>query len=149
MSRNMINRYTAGGDWGLENGIFGSKRFGDGNWQGFQGKDMEAVVDLGKMIEVSSVSITSLQKVSSWIVLPEHISIFTSEDGVSYKETAIIKHDIPATNLAALIQQFKTQFDPTKARYVKVIAKNYGTLPDWHESAGEDSWLFVDEIIIE
>ena len=33
-------------------------------------------------------------------------------------------------------------------RHIKVIAKNFGKLPSWHEAAGSKSWLFVDEITI-
>lgn len=33
-------------------------------------------------------------------------------------------------------------------RYIKVIAKNRGVLPEWHEAAGSEAWLFVDEIIV-
>ena len=33
-----------------------------------------------------------------------------------------------------------------KARYVKVKIKNYGLLPEWHISAGNQAWLFVDEV---
>ena len=33
-------------------------------------------------------------------------------------------------------------------RYLRVEAKNYGSLPDWHEAAGSEAWLFVDEIIV-
>jgi len=32
---------------------------------------------------------------------------------------------------------------------VKVIATNYGTIPDWHLGAGGQAWIFVDEIRVE
>ena len=32
------------------------------------------------------------------------------------------------------------------ARYVKVLAKNYGTLPEGHQGVGGDAFIFVDEI---
>ena len=35
------------------------------------------------------------------------------------------------------------------AKYLKIFAKNYGKLPSWHEAAGAESWLFIDEIIVE
>ena len=35
------------------------------------------------------------------------------------------------------------------ARYVRVRAESYGKLPAWHPGAGGDSWIFVDEIIVE
>ena len=36
-----------------------------------------------------------------------------------------------------------------QARYVRVRAVNYGKLPDWHVSAGEPAWLFIDEIVVQ
>ena len=36
-----------------------------------------------------------------------------------------------------------------KARYIKIIAKNSGNCPDWHKGAGEKSWIFADEIVVE
>ena len=35
-----------------------------------------------------------------------------------------------------------------RAKYFKLTVKNYGKLPEWHLSAGEQAWLFVDEIEI-
>jgi hypothetical protein len=30
---------------------------------------------------------------------------------------------------------------------LKVIVENAQKLPKWHPSAGEDAWLFVDEVL--
>jgi hypothetical protein len=35
-----------------------------------------------------------------------------------------------------------------KARYVKVITKNFGKLPEWHQGFGGDAFIFIDEITI-
>ncbi len=37
-----------------------------------------------------------------------------------------------------------------KVRYVKMVAKTYGKLPEWHHAGSkyDDSMLFADEIII-
>jgi hypothetical protein len=35
-----------------------------------------------------------------------------------------------------------------KSRYLRIVAKNPGTLPSWHMSAGQPSYLFTDEIVI-
>jgi hypothetical protein len=57
-----------------------------------------------------------------------------------------------------LVEKGKTEGSITKAfftnkgfsaRYIKVKAYNLGVNPKWHFSAGEKSWLFIDEIIIE
>jgi hypothetical protein len=35
-----------------------------------------------------------------------------------------------------------------KAQYVKVKAYNFGTLPQWHQGAGGEAYIFVDEITV-
>jgi hypothetical protein len=35
------------------------------------------------------------------------------------------------------------------ATHIRVVAKNIGTCPDWHQGAGGKAWIFADEIIIE
>ena len=37
---------------------------------------------------------------------------------------------------------------PLKARYVKVVATNFGKCPSWHLGSGGDTWIFLDEISI-
>ena len=37
----------------------------------------------------------------------------------------------------------------SQARYVKVKANNQRVCPEWHAGAGEKTWLFCDEIVIE
>ncbi|MEI2739694.1 MAG: hypothetical protein V9F01_13045 [Chitinophagaceae bacterium] len=37
-------------------------------------------------------------------------------------------------------------YPAASARYIKVVVKNYGTIPDGKPGAGNKAWLFVDEI---
>ncbi len=41
------------------------------------------------------------------------------------------------------------QIAPTKARFVRVKAANLGKIPAWHPGAGDDAFIFVDEIFIQ
>ena len=36
-----------------------------------------------------------------------------------------------------------------KGRFLKVFAKNYGAIPQWHEGFGGQAFIFVDEIFAE
>ncbi len=36
----------------------------------------------------------------------------------------------------------------TRARYIRITAKNVATIPAGHRAAGLRAWLFVDEILI-
>ena len=37
-------------------------------------------------------------------------------------------------------------YDPAKEEWEKKKAENYGTLPEWHPSAGEKTWIMIDEV---
>ncbi|MCF8373819.1 MAG: chitobiase/beta-hexosaminidase C-terminal domain-containing protein [Bacteroidales bacterium] len=141
-------QYTAGGEFALVNSLFGSTNFKDGNWQGFFGKDMEVVIDLGKPMNIEEVKLNCLQVVDSWIVLPKQVEVYIPDDGEKFTKVAALDHEVPAALTEEFVHEFDSKFKTVETRFIKVIAKNYGPLPEWHQSAGSDSWLFVDEIVV-
>ncbi len=50
----------------------------------------------------------------------------------------------------AYIENFDVKDGPNNFRYIKVVAKKLGELPEWHLGYKHDgrSWIFIDEIII-
>ena len=54
-------KYSAGGDNGVVNGIRGTIDFHDGNWQGYEGVDFEAIIDLGATTVISEIRSSFLQ----------------------------------------------------------------------------------------
>ena len=55
---------------------------------------------------------------------------------------------VDVNDLNIQTQEFKASLG-VRARYIKVVAKQYGPLPDWHESKGQPSYIFADEITVE
>ena len=51
---------------------------------------------------------------------------------------------MPSENVEIWTAYFKQV--PKKYRYIKIIAKKLGKLPEWHLGAGGKSWIFIDEI---
>lgn len=141
------NRPGNGGTFGLVNGAKADKGgIGSEEWLGWQGPDMEAVIDLGKAQSISSASVHILDQRGSWVYPPQYVEVFASADGKTWqslgKGSDLVKED----NNAALLT---IPFLATTARYVKVVAKNYGTIPAGQPGAGSKAWLFVDEISID
>ena len=56
--------------------------------------------------------------------------------------------DVSDRKEGSVIKEFTLKNHAIRARYIKVFAKNYGKLPDWHLGAGGQAWIFVDEITI-
>jgi len=139
-------KYTAGGDNALVDGIFGTGNYKDGKWQGFHGEDAEFVINLGKVDTVNSVRVTFLQDVHVWIFLPVQVTISLSKDGINYDKMIITSSDIPLDKREAVIFPFEADFNASEAKFIKVQARNIKTCPEWHPGAGGKAWLFVDEV---
>lgn len=142
-------QYTAGGDDGIIDGIYGETNWRKGEWQGYQGQDFDCIIDMGSHKLISSISSNYLQDTRAWIVFPSKVEFYTSFDGINYTPLARYVNPVPANDYEVQLKKFEYKFEkPTKARYVKVIARNYGKLPEWHLGAGGDAFIFIDEIEI-
>jgi hexosaminidase len=134
-----------GGAFGLVNGIWSNKGLSHPDWLGWIGDDIEAVIDLGKAEKISSVKMHTLDQNGSWIYLPAYVEIFTSTDGKVYKSQGRTKDFVKDT----LTMGFMTvNFTPVTTRFVKLIAKNYGIIPEGQPGGGNKAWIFADEIQI-
>lgn len=142
-------KYKAKGDVNLTDGMTGTDAFNDGYWQGFDGYDMEVVLDFGKSLEFSKLSVGCYQNQKSWIFLPNSFEFFISDDGENFTSIGIVKNDVPTNEKGTIIKRFKLETELQKTNYLKVKVNALKTCPDWHAGAGEKSWLFVDEITVD
>jgi predicted alpha-1,2-mannosidase len=146
------SQYTGGGDFALIDGIRGTTNWSGGGWQGYQGKDLVAVVDLGSVQSVSKLGLGVLQDAGSWIWMPRRVEFELSLDGESFTPVLSIPNDVPdgsASDIGAVNKDFVKTIPAQQARYIQVRAVNFGKIPSWHPGSGGDAWIFADEIIIE
>jgi len=142
-------QYHAGGNDGLLDGIFGTTNWRKGDWQGYQSQDFEAVVDLQEIKEISYLSSNFLQDSRSWILMPTKVDYYVSTDNINFTKIGTIENTLDAKETENTIRDFSITLEkPIKARYVNVIAKNYGKLPEWHQGFGGDAFIFIDEITV-
>ena len=141
--------YTAGGHQGLVDGKLGSFLYNDGFWQGFNGKDMEVVVDLGKPVPVKRVTAGFLQSIGVWIFHPVAVEYFISEDGKDYQSIGKKELELSSDTAIDGVKYIAMPANDQKARWIKIHAKNVGICPPWHHGAGAKAWVFADEIIVE
>jgi len=142
-------QYHAGGPEGLLDGILGTENWRKGDWQGYQSQDFEAVVDLKEVKNVTEISARFLQDQRSWILMPTKVDYYISEDNVNFIYFGSVNNTLdPKLEENTILNFTSNETKDKKARYVKVIAKNFGKLPDWHQGAGGDAFIFVDEITI-
>ena len=134
-------RYSGNGNTSIINGIMGSdKRYGDKEWLGFDGKDFEITIDLGKEMSINSIQTRFHNGRGNWIYAPSQVIVsFPSNQQILPVEIEDSEEKIVGLNLKTKIS----------TRYVKLKVVNYGIIPQGNAGAGNKPWTFIDEIIIE
>ncbi|MCF8373422.1 MAG: sulfatase [Bacteroidales bacterium] len=141
-------QYDGSGPKTLINGVLGSLDYSDDEWLGFEGNDLDAIIDLEELTAISEIECGFLVNQKSWIFGPEKVDISVSGDGKKYTLVQSFTEDGQIQDNAQEVKKFKVDLNNAKIQFIKVHAKNIGTCPDWHDGAGSKAWLFVDEITV-
>nr|MCR5014151.1 glycoside hydrolase family 92 protein [Bacteroidales bacterium] len=142
------NQYEAGGLKALIDHQRGGDNFRTGTWQGYQGVDLIATVDLGEKQWISRLAGSFLQEEGSWIFMPKEVEFFVSDDGKKFRSVGKEVNRIPADEGGSMTQELGVR-PRCEARYVRMAAKSLGQCPEWHVGAGQPAWIFCDEFIID
>lgn len=142
-------QYSAGGDRALIDGLTGTTNFRTGLWQGYEGVDMDVIIDLGKSIAIDSVLITFLHDQKSWIFIPDRVAVYIADDSTQFSDNnkqVFLGTTNPMTP-DPLMERFVFK-KKHSGRFVRVQAKSIKTCPPGHPGEGKPAWLFADEITI-
>lgn len=145
-------QYNGGGDIALVDLQRGNNNYHLGAWQGFEGKDVEIVIDLNTPQAIHQLSLGALQDQNAWIFMPTEVRFAISTNGVDYQPISTIKNTVDEHEEGTIIKDFRTEkLQNTTARYIKVTAISRGFCPAWHKGAEYrgKAWIFADEVGIE
>lgn len=133
----------------LVNGLHGTTDHYDGQWLGYLSNDLEAVIDLQQVQPISKISSSYFQHIGYRVFLPAQVEYAVSEDGKHFKTVKVIDKPNPDGDETITRKAVVAEIPQTKARYVKVTARNVGVSPAQYPSAGQKTWLLVDELSVE
>ena len=137
--------YNAGGEEALINGINGSdQRYGDKEWLGFWGDDLEITINLGELTTIKTFKSRFYNATGQWIYAPKKVSLYSSIDGKTY---APLK-EVEIENDKSIIDVY-LDFNEINTQFIKIVVPNYGIIPEGKQGADNKAWTFIDEIIIE
>lgn len=141
--------YVGSGAQGLVNGINGSnQRFGDKEWLGFWGEDIEVIIEFDEPTEINSITTRFYHGTGQWIYAPSEVSISMElpDVGTVLDEfNVVVKTN---SKVITTVHEFP-KGKPIIASQLKLIIPNYGTIPDGKQGAGNPAWTFIDEIVVE
>jgi hexosaminidase len=143
------SRYPGTGARTLVDGARGTT-FNDGLWNGWWGPDLDAAIDLEQVRPVDGVALSLLEQVNSWITYPDTIELHQSRDGSIWQlvQRKVLGRPMMADASSRELVAFDLP-EGLRTRWVRVVAKGGKRLPAWHSGAGQPTWIFADEIVIQ
>src|SRR6185437_8935333 len=140
--------YPADGPNSLTDGVRGTDNVSK-FWQGLDGSDLTATIDMGSETDVQKITIGCLQHNKDWIFLPQSVTYAVSNDDKSFTDLGTVRNTISPDEKGSIIKDFTLNFPVQKARYIRLTAKNLGTGPKGHPGEGKPVWIFADEIMVQ
>ena len=132
----------------LTDGLVGAGPYNSGDFAGWYNQPFAAIIDMGGA-EYSEVTLSTIVFKYDWIINARNFSVHASQDGENFTDLA--RMDIKTEGQMDEgngCKDYTLKFEPTDAKYLKVIAECCTALPSWHPGAGKPGFLFIDEIIV-
>lgn len=127
--------YTAPGVEGLTDGhVSEEPNFLSLEWLGFDGRALDATIDLGEIKSISTVGANFLQDMGAGIFIPHSVEVSVSDDGTTFREVGKITR--PSDNRSRYPSRLSIDLENVRSRHVKLVARPAG------------QWLFVDEVFV-
>lgn len=126
--------YPAQGDGTLVNGNRGSFTYGDQQWLGFEGIDMDVTIDLQEVQPVRDVQVGLMQLTGPGVYMPRYVEVSLSTDGKTFSAPVRVERTLLETVDSLVIKDVTVPLDGKSARYIRVFAKN------------NKGYMFADEI---
>jgi hexosaminidase len=141
--------YPGSGAAGLINGIKGSdSRYGDSEWLGFWGDDLEIQIEFKTEVEVNEIELRFYNAPGQWIYAPEKYYLYLETEKGKLSDLI----SVPKENKNLIISNYTNErfkdYKDNKFSSLKIKIPNYGLIPDGKQGAGNKAWTFIDEIII-
>lgn len=124
-----------------------ARNFRSAEWLGYKAKALSAVIDFGvNTQEINEVVLCYGVNTQSYIMPPVKVSVYGGDqpDALAFLGKAsppVLKGHQSATENIAAIPIAKSRY-----RYYKIVAEPLAKLPAWHDGAGSEAWVFVDEV---
>ncbi len=138
--------YKADGALTLMNLEKGDLNFRSGKWLGFKENPMEFMLYFNKPVKISSISLSSLIDIPSYIMPPKKIEVWGGKKNGKMQLLKVLEPIQPESDKPGYLFGFNLQFEPQEVECVKLVVTPVPKLPSWHRGKGEQAWIFIDEV---
>ena len=130
----------------LFDGKTGSLNFRDGKWLGYRVQPMEAFFYFDTGASISSVTVSNIVDINSYLMPPQEIEVWGGKDMASLHLLKRLQPAQPTKEKPPYLIGYDVSFHSSELKILKVIVKPLAKLPSWHKGKADKGWVFVDEI---
>jgi len=142
------NAYKGNGPATLNDNIKGDNNFRSGKWLGYRFNPMEVILYFEKPTLVSSITLSSLVDIASYIMPPQSVEVWGGTTMANMKLLQKTQPKQPEKEAPLFTAGFECSFAAREVQYIRILAKPVGILPAWHRGKGDKAWIFTDEIFV-
>jgi uncharacterized membrane protein len=141
-------QYKGEGALTVHDSKIGSLNFRDGMWLGYRVQPMEALFYFNKEVKVSSVTVSSIVDINSYLMPPQEIEVWGGKNKSSLHLLKQLQPEQPSKEKPAYLTGYDVNFHVADVKILKLILKPVSKLPVWHRGKGDKGWIFVDEVFL-
>ncbi len=120
----------------------------DPAWQGYEGNDLEVVLDLGRKLDLYELELSCFENHNARIFLPVKVVVEVSVDGRKFEKAAEKEFPLPEKPGTAGVKSLYVSLRGSEARFVRLKAASAGVVPEGFRNAGQKVWMLFDEIYV-
>lgn len=141
-------QYQGEGALTLHDGKLGSNNFRDGKWLATHGVPMEVLFYFKNPTSISSVNISSVVDIKSYLMPPQEIEVWGGETISSLRLLKRLQPVQPKKEAPLYTTGYDVDFQKSTLKVLKLIVKPVSKLPSWHKGKGDKGWFFTDEVFL-
>ncbi|MBK8721688.1 MAG: chitobiase/beta-hexosaminidase C-terminal domain-containing protein [Saprospiraceae bacterium] len=126
----------------------GEKNFRSGNWVAYRFNPMESMLIFNQPIPLSSLAISHLVDIGSYIMPPQSIELWGGMEQNKLKKIKTFSPKQPSAIAPPYLDILDIKMATTNVRFLKVKVNTVTKLPAWHLGKGDKGWVFIDEIFL-
>ena len=141
-------QYAAKGAKSLYDRLKGDPdNFLDKTWLGYREKPLEAVFFFSSPKELKNVTVSMLERSSSYIMPPRSIEVWGKPASGKEQFLGKISPPQPVADRQRRTVYFDIPLPAHKYSEIRIRVNNVNPLPGWHPGKGTPGWVFADEVI--
>jgi hypothetical protein len=141
-------KFTSAGGRTLNDNDRSDVNFASGKWLGYKDGDLIAMLHFDKAITTSSVTLSTLEDLSTQIFLPLKFEVYGGATAGSMKLLGSFTPVQPNDMRNRANIPIVCSYPPASVKFMKLIVKHIPSMPSWHQAKGQTAWVFVDEVFV-